>query len=130
MAWRHDGSKSFHLPGLSADSVALGLFTPRFCCSTGRDRPVNHAVANFLGSTNILQGKVVEAYDGLATGARWRCQYDRHAVSVSSLGASVDAIFRLAGVTIHRDPVDGAIGYSVERVVSFRETNRNTATPS
>ena len=74
-------------------------------------QPVNRTVADFLGSANILRGRVVEAHDGLATvaldgGGRTVAVPSRAAVSP---GSSVDVIFRPEDVTTHLDPVDGAI---------------------
>ncbi|MBY0320435.1 MAG: ABC transporter ATP-binding protein [Reyranella sp.] len=82
-------------------------------------RPVDRTVANFLGSANILRGKVVEVHDGLATvtldgGASMVHVPSRAAISP---GASVDVIFRPEDVTTHLDPVDGAIECGIDRVV-------------
>jgi iron(III) transport system ATP-binding protein len=82
-------------------------------------RPVDRTVANFLGSANILRGKVVDAQDGLAEvvldGGASTVQVPSRAVL--SRGAPVDVIFRPEDATTHLDPVDGAIECAVERIV-------------
>ena len=82
-------------------------------------RPVDRTVANFLGSANILRGKVVDARDGLAEvvldGGASTVQVPSRAVL--SRGAPVDVIFRPEDATTHLDPVDGAIECAVERIV-------------
>ena len=82
-------------------------------------RPVDRTVANFLGSANILRGKVVGARDGLAEvtldGGASTVQVPSRAVL--SRGAPVDVIFRPEDATTHLDPVDGAIECAVERIV-------------
>jgi len=68
---------------------------PREVCG----RPVNHAVANCLGSTNILQGRVIEAHDDLATDALDgdACMIDVPSRSVLPLRASLDGVPQEAG---------------------------------
>jgi iron(III) transport system ATP-binding protein len=82
-------------------------------------RPVDRTVANFLGSANILRGKVVDTRDGLAEvaldGGASMVQVPSRAVL--SRGAPVDVIFRPEDATTHLDPVDGAIECAVERIV-------------
>src|SRR5262245_27431756 len=82
-------------------------------------RPVNRVAANFLGSANILRGKVVEVRDGLATVALDGGADTMDVPSRASLspGAAVDVIFRPEDVTTRLDPADGAIECAVERVV-------------
>jgi len=82
-------------------------------------RPANRTVANFLGSANILRGRVVDAHDGLATvvlaaGARTIRVPSRLGLSPD---AAVDVIFRPEDVATSLDPVDGAIECAVERVI-------------
>jgi iron(III) transport system ATP-binding protein len=82
-------------------------------------RPVNRAVANFLGSANILRGKVLEVHDGLATVALDGGANTIRVPSRATLspGAAVDVIFRPEDVTTCLDRVDGAMECTVERVV-------------
>ena len=69
-------------------------------------RPVDRTVANFLGSANILRGKVVDARDGLAEVALDGGASTVHVPSraVLSPGAPVDVIFRPEDATTHLDP--------------------------
>jgi iron(III) transport system ATP-binding protein len=82
-------------------------------------RPVDRTVANFLGSANILRGKVVDAQGGLTEvaldGGASTVQVPSRATL--SRGAPVDVIFRPEDATTHLDPVAGAIECAVERIV-------------
>ncbi len=82
-------------------------------------RPADRTVANFLGSANILRGKVVDAQDGLTEVSLDGGASTVHVPSraVLSRGAPVDVIFRPEDATTHLDPIDGAIECAVERVV-------------
>ena len=82
-------------------------------------QPVNRTVANFLGSANILRGKVIETHDGLASVTLDGGASTVHVPSRTALspGASVDVIFRPEDATTHLDPVAGALECTIDRVV-------------
>ena len=82
-------------------------------------RPVDRTVANFLGSANILRGKVVDAQDGLAEVVLDGGASTVHVPSraVLSRGAPVDVIFRPRMRRPISIAVDGAIECAVERIV-------------
>src|SRR5262249_35254810 len=82
-------------------------------------RPVNRSVADFLGSANILRGKVVDARDGLATVALEGGAHTIHVPSHSTLppGAAVDVIFRPEDIVTQLTPASGTIECAVERVI-------------
>jgi iron(III) transport system ATP-binding protein len=82
-------------------------------------RPADRAVANFLGSANILRGQVVDAWDGAASvaleGGAGTVRVPSHAPLVA--GTPVDVVFRPEDATTGLDPVPGAIECAVERIV-------------
>jgi iron(III) transport system ATP-binding protein len=81
-------------------------------------RPANRTVANFLGSANVLRGKVIDARDGVATVAIDGATTIRVPSPAGLVpGTAVDVIFRPEDVTTRLDAADGAIECAVERLV-------------
>jgi iron(III) transport system ATP-binding protein len=81
--------------------------------------PASRTVADFLGSANLVRGKVISVSNGVAAVALGDGQ---NCVPVPSranfvAGASVDVVFRPEDTTTHPASIEGMIECAVERVV-------------
>lgn len=81
--------------------------------------PQSQAVANFLGSANLIRGRVIDVADGVTAVL---LADNQSTIAVPSRadfmkGTSVDVVFRPEDTTTHADPLADMIECAVERVV-------------